>query len=405
MQNLTAHLAEVEAVRNMDIDQALPEGVVPSEIVHVAVMELKMASKTAEALHSSLPNLIVNSAARCSAEFDRKQSHRASVKAKFYKPAKDAWTRTESNKSSWTRNAHVNQKLNNTQHLGVILEASIEVRSRITAALKLLSKSHDMYANKPKDPYHGAILFHALGHDGSDSFPKHKYASASTSGPHSRVGRSVSPRSSESNSMILLDDMPHLQHLPFLAGLGDFARNIGQTWDYNLLRIAKVTKDQALITTAMLLASPIAERLPFVFDWIKFFNFMKIIQNDYGASDKIPYHNRTHGAIHAHTATVLLTWLHYNDFATPLECLAVLIASLCHDVGHPGRSNAYLVNARRRLAIIYNDISVLENTHASKTFESLQEKESNFLAPAQNEVRLRAAHFSPGLSVFPQDSY
>lgn len=68
-----------------------------------------------------------------------------------------------------------------------------------------------------------------------------------------------------------------------------------------------------------------------------------------------------------------------------MESLAVLTASICHDIGHPGRTNAYLVNAKKRLAIIYNDISVLENMHACRTFEILGQSDNNFLSSCTNE--------------------
>lgn len=50
-----------------------------------------------------------------------------------------------------------------------------------------------------------------------------------------------------------------------------------------------------------------------------------------------------------------------------------------------GRTNAYLVNANKRLAIIYNDIAVLENLHACRTFETLHSPEQNFLSEIEND--------------------
>ncbi|KAI8322641.1 HD-domain/PDEase-like protein, partial [Martensiomyces pterosporus] len=49
----------------------------------------------------------------------------------------------------------------------------------------------------------------------------------------------------------------------------------------------------------------------------------------------------------------------------PTDVLALIIASLCHDLGHPGLSNAFMVKAHTQLAEIYNDQSVLENFHAA----------------------------------------
>lgn len=45
-----------------------------------------------------------------------------------------------------------------------------------------------------------------------------------------------------------------------------------------------------------------------------------------------------------------------------------LIAAATHDIDHPGRSSAFLCNSDDRLALLYNDICVLESHHAATTF-------------------------------------
>lgn len=46
-----------------------------------------------------------------------------------------------------------------------------------------------------------------------------------------------------------------------------------------------------------------------------------------------------------------------------------LIAAATHDIEHPGRSSAFLCNSDDRLALLYNDICVLESHHAATTFQ------------------------------------
>lgn len=46
-----------------------------------------------------------------------------------------------------------------------------------------------------------------------------------------------------------------------------------------------------------------------------------------------------------------------------------LISAAAHDVDHPGKSSAFLSNADSGLAILYNDVSVLESHHAALTFK------------------------------------
>merc|ERR1719237_341881 len=45
--------------------------------------------------------------------------------------------------------------------------------------------------------------------------------------------------------------------------------------------------------------------------------------------------------------------------------VAMLVAGLGHDVGHPGRNNGFLSQTRHALAVTYNERSILENFHAA----------------------------------------
>lgn len=47
----------------------------------------------------------------------------------------------------------------------------------------------------------------------------------------------------------------------------------------------------------------------------------------------------------------------------PSDVFALMIACIGHDVGHPGLTNAYMVNARAPVAQVYDDKSILENFH------------------------------------------
>ena len=51
------------------------------------------------------------------------------------------------------------------------------------------------------------------------------------------------------------------------------------------------------------------------------------------------------------------------------QVCALLVASLAHDVDHPGVNNDFLKNAETELALRYNDISPLENHHCATLFE------------------------------------
>jgi hypothetical protein len=60
--------------------------------------------------------------------------------------------------------------------------------------------------------------------------------------------------------------------------------------------------------------------------------------------------------------------------------MSYIIAGACHDVGHMGFNNIYLIEKRDIKAIRYNDASVLENYHVATTFEILNEEKYNIFS-------------------------
>jgi len=93
------------------------------------------------------------------------------------------------------------------------------------------------------------------------------------------------------------------------------------------------------------------------------------------------YNNHYHNAIHAtqvcHSAGWLTRMLGLSDEQSGIETTAFVIAALCHDVKHFGRNNAFCVSTAHALAVLYNDMRVLENMHTATTFELLSGGGSN----------------------------
>ena len=98
------------------------------------------------------------------------------------------------------------------------------------------------------------------------------------------------------------------------------------------------------------------------------------------------YHNSMHGA--DVTQTVCLYFLNSNAEeicqTNVLDLLSILIASLGHDIGHPGLNNNFQINALTDMALTYNDISCLENFHVSKLFKLINKDENNIFEKLNN---------------------
>ncbi|EER13806.1 calcium/calmodulin-stimulated cyclic nucleotide phosphodiesterase, putative [Perkinsus marinus ATCC 50983] len=92
-----------------------------------------------------------------------------------------------------------------------------------------------------------------------------------------------------------------------------------------------------------------------------------------------PYHNWYHAVDVTHTVYRYLVLSKGMAFFQPLDCLAVLLAAVVHDIGHPGVNNPYLIETAHELALRYNDKSPLENMHCARFFELSSDAEANVL--------------------------
>eukprot|EP01111_Echinosteliopsis_oligospora_P016007 TRINITY_DN6516_c0_g1_i1.p1 TRINITY_DN6516_c0_g1~~TRINITY_DN6516_c0_g1_i1.p1 ORF type:complete len:503 (-),score=113.10 TRINITY_DN6516_c0_g1_i1:125-1633(-) len=132
-----------------------------------------------------------------------------------------------------------------------------------------------------------------------------------------------------------------------------------------------------------------AELLPMIVDMFNTFQLLELFRIDIKKLHKFIlkvlalYHkeNRYHNFVHAfdvtHASFSFLTIMNAQEYLTHLDILALLTASLCHDLDHPGFNNAYQVNAQTDLAILYNDTSVLESHHSSMAFSLLKKQDCN----------------------------
>ncbi|ORZ30123.1 hypothetical protein BCR44DRAFT_1017877 [Catenaria anguillulae PL171] len=74
-----------------------------------------------------------------------------------------------------------------------------------------------------------------------------------------------------------------------------------------------------------------------------------------------PYHSFAHAVDVTFMCFFTFVNLHAADLVTDLEQTAVFFAALCHDLGHPGKNNTFMINTKHSLAARYHNQSVLEN--------------------------------------------
>ena len=104
-----------------------------------------------------------------------------------------------------------------------------------------------------------------------------------------------------------------------------------------------------------------------------------------------PFHNACHAADVCHSLVYFVNHTELIKNISGLDLLACIFAALSHDISHPGLTNRYLVLTQDDMAITYNDVSVLENMHASSLFRILREDDSDVFAdvPADDTMIIR----------------
>ncbi|KAL4169498.1 hypothetical protein KRP22_010417 [Phytophthora ramorum] len=106
-------------------------------------------------------------------------------------------------------------------------------------------------------------------------------------------------------------------------------------------------------------------------------NFIVAMKEHYHPN---PFHNFLHAFSVVHASYLLLSTTDAGQMLHPLDIAACLIASLGHDVDHPGHTNDFEVVSGSQLAMLYSDESVLEHHHAYTTFRLIsKEKNANIL--------------------------
>lgn len=158
--------------------------------------------------------------------------------------------------------------------------------------------------------------------------------------------------------------LSHLQEAPpeVIAAMVDEA-----DWDFDILKLEKASNHRPLyfLGTKVLNRFRACEILNISEDVLK--NWLQLIELNYHS--KNAYHNSTHAADVLHATAVFLAKERVKAVLEPLDEIASLIAAVVHDVDHPGYTNSFLCNAGNELAILYNDIAVLESHHAALAFK------------------------------------
>mmetsp|Transcript_26026 Transcript_26026/g.51916 ORF Transcript_26026/g.51916 Transcript_26026/m.51916 type:complete len:1410 (-) Transcript_26026:21-4250(-) len=99
----------------------------------------------------------------------------------------------------------------------------------------------------------------------------------------------------------------------------------------------------------------------------------------------VAFHNLRHGIAVAHTSFYFIACTDAGSCLNSIQAFALLMSGLCHDLDHPGHTNAFEVNSNSDLALFYNDTSVLENHHCATAAMILKQDDCNVLAGMERD--------------------
>ena len=91
------------------------------------------------------------------------------------------------------------------------------------------------------------------------------------------------------------------------------------------------------------------------------YKFLQVIYSLYICND---YHNFYHAVDVLQCSHFILSDPILRSELRDIDVFALLISAVCHDVGHLGVNNGFLISYKSDLALLYNDASPLENYHS-----------------------------------------
>ena len=106
-------------------------------------------------------------------------------------------------------------------------------------------------------------------------------------------------------------------------------------------------------------------------------SFLNSVNENY--KETTLYHNSLHGADVTQSLCVYFLNSNAEEIceSNVLDLLGIIVSAMGHDLGHPGLTNNFHINASTDLAITYNDSSCLENFHTSFLFKIIRKEENN----------------------------
>ncbi|KAG8516376.1 High affinity cAMP-specific and IBMX-insensitive 3',5'-cyclic phosphodiesterase 8A, partial [Galemys pyrenaicus] len=242
-----------------------------------------------------------------------------------------------------------------TKVIGLISAARegspVPVTEALDRVLQILRTSElycPQFGAQEDDP-HASDLVGGLVSDGLRRLSGSECVPATKSLPHVASAR-LSPHPA-------LDIPPHIARAMENEGC----------WDFNIFELETATHKRPLVYLGLKTFARFGVCAFLNCSEATLRSWLQVIEDSYHPAN--PYHNSTHSADVLHATAYFLHKERVKQTLDPVDEAAALIAAAVHDVDHPGRTNSFLCNAGSALALLYNDMAVLESHHAALAFQ------------------------------------
>jgi hypothetical protein len=165
------------------------------------------------------------------------------------------------------------------------------------------------------------------------------------------------------------DEEEDIQEMNGMLEKAGFHQGEINSWNLSTLELDKARNHAAVMYFVGVQNHGIA------FDPETMTTFLETAENGYLKTCN--FHNWFHAVDTTHCVYRFLQLCHCKEFLSGFERYALIITAICHDIDHPGLNNAFLIETSHELAMRYNDRSPLENMHASRLFDILQDEKKN----------------------------
>ncbi|EGR27193.1 hypothetical protein IMG5_200380 [Ichthyophthirius multifiliis] len=150
-------------------------------------------------------------------------------------------------------------------------------------------------------------------------------------------------------------------------------QNLLQSWDFPYDKIENI-EDKIRYIWCMFDLKGYVKQMNIEKD--VFYKFMHQCIKEYDKNNN-PFHNFQHALAVSHAIFYFLNQKLLDQYLDTIEQFTLLFSAMGHDVSHTGHTNTFEIATQSKIAIKYNDESVLENHHASSLFKLLYQ--NNFL--------------------------